>query len=46
MVNLYLCKKSVMWVEGLVRCGFQPIDQKDESNRHGSINQFLLSTLR
>jgi hypothetical protein len=46
MVNLYLFKNLGMGAEGLVRCGLQPIDQKDVSTRPGCINRVLRSTLR
>jgi hypothetical protein len=46
MVNLYLYKKSAMGAEGIVRCGFQPVHQKDVSTRPGCINRVLRSALR
>ncbi len=46
MVNLYLYKNSDIGAEGLVRCGLQPIHQKDVSARNGCINRVLRSTLR
>jgi hypothetical protein len=46
MVNLYLYKNSGIGGEGPVRCGLQPIDQKDVSARPGCINRVLRSTLR
>ena len=46
MVNFYLYKKSGMGAEGLMRCGFQPVYQKDVSTLPGCINRVLRSTLR
>lgn len=46
MVNLYLYKNSGMGAEGLDRCGFRPVRQKDVSTRPGCIHRVLRSTLR